>query len=300
MTHRSPPGRAFTLVELLVVIGIITLLIAILLPALRRAREAANLTACLSNLRQIGLAATMHANDHRGYFPFAGYVNATTGTANLNPDVLNDSCQVKYSYFTSYSGTLRPLPFPGAVAPYLGYSLNVDSESALWTQLNDPQGVRKVFTCPSQSEQMAGPTAAAQAFATGVTGGYIEQNVYSSYVFNEALLGWPFPGATHLAGKITQCKRPCDTIVMGDGLPRGGNGGPLLWWTWDGYGASNCTLADAFNNNWNAGDRLNFDLPRHNLRMNVLFVDGHAATIVISNDGVHASGDLAQTLLYQP
>ncbi len=60
--------RGFTLIELLVVISIIALLIAILLPALSRARESSRRITCASNLRQFGLTANMYANDHDGYY----------------------------------------------------------------------------------------------------------------------------------------------------------------------------------------------------------------------------------------
>jgi len=59
----------FSLAELLVVIAIIALLIALLLPALRRARDAANRVACLSNIRQIGNGMVMYCADHRGMMP---------------------------------------------------------------------------------------------------------------------------------------------------------------------------------------------------------------------------------------
>lgn len=82
--------HGFTLIELLVVIAIIAVLMGILIPALERAREQANLARCANNLHQIGTALIIYANDNHGDFPRTTYVPGAplsygTGAAASDP-----------------------------------------------------------------------------------------------------------------------------------------------------------------------------------------------------------------------
>lgn len=82
-----PSTAGFTLVELLVVIGIIALLVGLLLPSLKRARLSAQRVECASNLRQMGIGILMYVNDNRQRLPFVvePLWNAD-GSVNMNGD----------------------------------------------------------------------------------------------------------------------------------------------------------------------------------------------------------------------
>lgn len=78
-------NRAFTLIELLVVVAIIAILAALLLPALARAKDSARKAGCISNLRQVGIAVHIYANDNMGKIPYGPNAPAFTHPAEFYP-----------------------------------------------------------------------------------------------------------------------------------------------------------------------------------------------------------------------
>ena len=133
--------RGFTLIELLVVVAIIAILAAMLLPALARAKERANRTACLSNLRQWGMALTMYGDDNRQILPDFSIANNTpSAPAGYDQD------NIHWSDLASFAaGGFGNSAWFNALPPYV-------SQKALWQYAADPAHFvagRSIFNCPT-------------------------------------------------------------------------------------------------------------------------------------------------------
>jgi len=106
MVRASKPRRGFTLVELLVVIGIIAVLIGILLPVIGRARRQANTTACMATLRSLGQTLYIYASENKGSLPY-GYYRSDAITNSTENQVGEDPDTSVYVWWSVLRGYMR-------------------------------------------------------------------------------------------------------------------------------------------------------------------------------------------------
>ncbi|CAN5469227.1 hypothetical protein BH10PLA1_BH10PLA1_10050 [soil metagenome] len=170
----------FTLVELLVVIGIIAVLVSILLPTLSAAREAANTTSCASNIRQLVTASVMYWNENHGYWPPAAYTDASYSN--------------NHRWFGTRSAAGQPWDFTGSpLYPYLDTG--------------------KVKNCPSFSPEYSDSSHTGFEFGGGGYG-------YNQYYIGSSIAAktpWDWSvAATNTPAKQNMIRNPSEKIAFAD------------------------------------------------------------------------------------
>ena len=187
---------AFTLVELLVVIGIIAVLISILLPALSKARAAAQTIECASNMRQVGQAFFQYGNDFQGNIALAWYGYARPAPAQRYEVTWDDLLSSYLGLNLSDAAKEGPWPFSGGA---------------------NPQAHIKTLLCPNRIDPIAGSDAepfwahqrcygmvALEAYGGGV------QYFYSTGIFYSA----PPPSKQLKNMKFARVRRTAETLLL--------------------------------------------------------------------------------------
>jgi prepilin-type N-terminal cleavage/methylation domain-containing protein/prepilin-type processing-associated H-X9-DG protein len=198
---------AFTLVEVLVVLGIIAVLVSILAPAVTRAKEQANQTICLSHLHQLGIGFVMYTEANKGYFPTSG-VAFSYSSAAFHECIGCDWIGWPGNYKTLDGGAISP--FVGRPNPMLvGDTRNI-SQQTLATEISGMNA--SLFRCPSD------------IWTVRTSLNYGPSNPYPySYAMNEMLgPGYGFQGLSNsgvqeqqmCTPKITQVVSPSSKLLL--------------------------------------------------------------------------------------
>ena len=184
-TNATVPGRrfGFTLVELLVVIGIIALLISILLPVLNKAKDAANRTKCLANVKQVMTAFIMYANDNRGDMIVPAQVQDATSTKGKCYLMLNPSQNGE-----QWDGIVDWSNLNGTFLTYLAKSAPMRE---------------KIMTCPGEEGELLRPVS---VYINGQGAGQFRMKPRNfSYSYNSQLTA---------VRKLSQIKNSTHKIVL--------------------------------------------------------------------------------------
>jgi prepilin-type processing-associated H-X9-DG protein/prepilin-type N-terminal cleavage/methylation domain-containing protein len=291
---RSSPG--FTLVELLVVIGIIALLIALLLPALGKARASTEKLKCSAQLRTIGQLLMMHAADHRGYMPLGGEINTSTDV----PSAWGDCSMQRYDYFINFLPELPAVTaLPEALSSYItGSTQQANSWQSVILEMESPGPLRDAFTCPADAfmQNLSAPSTIVTSYQMrwiDMPQAPIALFAYSSYALNQHVFGVSGPMNfnhsqtwTDLAGHISACPNTATTMLMMDALSSS--------FAEVGTTLTNSTLADFYMRTFSVpnvtehGSQI-FDLTRHQGMVNILYADGHVDSQPILQGGKTAA-----------
>ena len=294
---------AFTLVELLVIIGIVGLLLALLVPALSVASRAARAAGCVSQLREIGNGIATRAVDSDGYAPLAGMAGLRerpTPVLGSLPALLLDSGRRRYAYhrysiFSPWPEGVRPLPM--AVLPYLeeDTAAALDRGPFTPTELAEQFESLRLFECP---DAVAGPTLSVVVGWESITsGGDVTAQLIDGsgpsrwdYAGNVGVLGFNWRNVAGRPGGQLARVRDGSRIAMLAGHDRSRHS-PFVsvhayWQPVAGPVERAVTLRDALEDTGLEQSNTALDPHRHGGRTGVLFADGHAAMVPVTPEAL--------------